>query len=94
MPTILGAGLTGDGMKRLKSRRKDRGANLVEFALLMPLLILLALGVVEFGFLLGERNEIKHGAHEGARLAAVNNGSLMTNTCDSFVLHPRSDCVP
>ena len=32
----------------------ERGANLVEFAVLAPLLILLVIGIVEFGWLFGQ----------------------------------------
>jgi Flp pilus assembly protein TadG len=65
---------------------RDGGASLVEFALLMPLLLLLVLGVIEFGYILGQYNEIRHGAHEGSRLAAVNDGDLVNKTCDSMGL--------
>jgi len=58
----------------------------VEFALLMPLLLLLVLGIVELGFVLGQYNEVRHGAHEGARLAAVNDADLGNKTCDSIGL--------
>lgn len=67
-------------------RRDDRGANLVEFALIMPLLLLLILGIVEFGFLFAQFNEVRHGAHEGARLAAVDDANLTDNTCDAMSL--------
>lgn len=66
--------------------RSDRGANLVEFALIMPFLLLLVLGIVEFGYFMGERNEIKHGAHEGARLAAVDAPNIITGACDAMNL--------
>ncbi len=66
---------------------KDRGASLVEFAMLLPFLLLLVLGIVEFGFFLGEWNEIKHGAHQGARLAAVDDSDLLNNTCATIGLH-------
>jgi Flp pilus assembly protein TadG len=69
---------------------RDRGASLVEFALVAPMLILLLLGIIEFGFFLGEWNELKHGAHEGARLAAVDDSSLLTNTCDTINLNDNS----
>jgi len=52
--------------------RQDRGASLVEFALVAPLLILLLLGMVEFGWLFAQNLDVRHGAREGARLAAVN----------------------
>lgn len=70
-------------------RSKDRGANLVEFAILAPLLILLVLGIVEFGWLFSQNNDVKHGAREGARAAAVNLGNegvLLDRTCDSMDL--------
>jgi Flp pilus assembly protein TadG len=68
-------------------RQRDRGANLVEFALIMPLLLLLILGIVEFGYLFAQYNEVRHGAHEGARLAAVDDANLVTNTCNAMNLN-------
>lgn len=68
---------------------RDRGASLVEFALIAPFLILLLLGVIEFGYLLGEFNDVRHGAREAARLAAVNAGDntyLHTQACDAMDL--------
>ncbi len=54
--------------------------------MLLPFLLLLVLGIVEFGFLLGQFNEVRHGAHEGARLAAVDDAALGVNTCNSMNL--------
>ena len=54
-------------------RRHEGGASLVEFALIAPLLILLLLGIIEFGYLFGQYNEVRHSAREGARYAAVSN---------------------
>jgi hypothetical protein len=54
--------------------------------MLLPFLLLLVLGIVEFGFLLGQFNEVRHGAHEGARLAAVDDANLGINTCNSMNL--------
>ena len=51
---------------------KDQGANLVEFALVLPLLMLLLLGAVEFAWLFSQNLDVRHGAREGARLVAVN----------------------
>lgn len=47
------------------------GAALVEFAVLAPLLLLLLLGIVEFGWLFAQFNEVRHSAQEGARWGAV-----------------------
>ena len=50
----------------------DRGASLVEFALVAPLLILLLFGIIEIGWMFSQNLDVRHGAREGARLAAVN----------------------
>lgn len=57
---------------RPRGWREDRGANLVEFALVMPFLLLLLLGIIEFAWLFSQNLDVRHGAREGARLAAVN----------------------
>lgn len=51
--------------------RSERGASLVEFALVAPLLIVLIFGIIEFGWVFAQVNDVRHGAREGARLAAV-----------------------
>jgi Flp pilus assembly protein TadG len=62
-------------MRFLRTMREaEKGAALVEFAVLAPLLIILVLGIVEFGWLFGQYNDVRHGAREGARFAAVNAG--------------------
>ena len=70
----------GTGERRTVGERRgshsEQGANLVEFAILAPLLILLLLGIAEFGWKFGQFNDVRHGAREGARHAAVNAGVL------------------
>jgi hypothetical protein len=72
-------------------RESDNGASLVEFAFVMPFLLILILGIVEFGFMLGQFNEVRHGAHEGARLAAVDDDDLINNTCNGIGLSSDVD---
>ena len=59
-------------MAALNFRRKqpssERGAELVEFALVLPLLLLLVLGIVDFGFLFQRFEVVTNAAREGARL--------------------------
>lgn len=57
----------------VRAHREEGGASLVEFAILAPLLILLVLGIVEFGWLFGQYNEVRHAVRETARYAAVSN---------------------
>lgn len=67
---------------RAKSKNgREGGANLVEFAILAPLLILLLFGIIEFAWVFGQNLNVRHGAREGARLAAVNFTPLIPETC-------------
>ncbi len=50
---------------------RERGASLVEFALIAPLLLALIFGIIEFGWAFAQINDLRHGAREAARLAAV-----------------------
>jgi Flp pilus assembly protein TadG len=55
-----------------RARTADKGASLAEFAIVLPLLFALLLGTVEFSWVLGQYLDLRHGAREGARMAAVN----------------------
>lgn len=57
-------------MKRLKTER-EKGAAAIEFALVLPLLVLLIFGIVEFARAYNVYLSVTHAAREGARLAAV-----------------------
>ena len=58
--------------RRPDGRRRHRGAVLVEFALVAPLLFVLLFGIIEFGFAFVQWLDVRHGARETARLVAVN----------------------
>ncbi len=58
--------------ERLRRGRGDGGAVLVEFAILAPLLFLVVFGIIEFGNAFYQQLDVRHGAREGMRLAAVN----------------------
>lgn len=61
----------------MKTRsNSERGASAVEMALVAPFLLLLLLGIIEFGYVFGQYNEIRHSVREGARIAAVSNVDL------------------
>ncbi len=51
--------------------RGDRGAALVEFALIAMPLFLILFGTIEFGWAFFQLNDVRHGAREGIRLVAV-----------------------
>ncbi len=61
-------------MKSLARCRK--GQALVEFALVLPLLMLLILGIVEFGRAWNAKQILTDAAREGARLSVVGNPTI------------------
>ncbi len=50
---------------------RDRGATAVEFALLLPVLLLLLFGIIDFGRALNAQITLTQAVREGARLASL-----------------------
>lgn len=62
------------------SRGSERGAVAVEFALLAPVLIMLLLGIMEFGRAYNAQVTLTNAAREGVRSMAINNSQLTART--------------
>jgi hypothetical protein len=63
----------------------ESGAALVEMAMILPLIVLLLFGMIEASWAFAQANDVRHGAREGARLAAVDWGDTATigaEVCD------------
>jgi hypothetical protein len=58
---------------RARGETRDRGAVLVEFALISPIVMLLLFGVIEFGTVFSTTISFRQGVREGARQGAVAN---------------------
>jgi TadE-like protein len=70
-----GAGSSGHGPHRRKAPRRgrsERGAVLVEAALILPLLLALVLGMIDYGFTFNDAIAVRQGGREGLREAIVN----------------------
>ncbi len=65
----MGASMTVRGSRR--GARDDRGAVAVEFALVLPVLIVLVFGVIDFGRLFFAQITVTQAAREGSRLVAL-----------------------
>lgn len=66
--------VVGSGWVRRPRHRRvpgERGAAAVEFALVVPLLLLLLFGIISYGYMLSFRQAMSQGAAEGARAAVV-----------------------
>jgi Flp pilus assembly protein TadG len=89
-----------DRSRRLVSLiRNNRGSAVVEFALVLPLLLLIVFGITEFGRAWMTVNIISGAAREGARLAAVTEPDVIavqnrvTDVCTSAGITPSNIVV-
>jgi len=57
--------------KILNLLKRKTGQSIVEFALVLPVLLLILMGIIEFGRLLETTNVLTSAAREGVRVAAV-----------------------
>ena len=62
-------------------RKKQDGQSMVEFALVLPLLLLLVLGIIQFGFIFNGMVTVTSAAREGARFGVVKE-NLVSNDSD------------
>jgi Flp pilus assembly protein TadG len=59
-------------LKRLRNRwRNEKGAEFVEFALAFPLLLLVLMGIFDFGLMFQQYEVLTNAAREGARVATL-----------------------
>ncbi|UKA58031.1 TadE/TadG family type IV pilus assembly protein [Arthrobacter sp. FW306-2-2C-D06B] len=61
-------------------RSSERGAVAVEFAILAPLLIMLLLGIMEFGRAYNVQVSLSNAAREGVRVMAISNDQTAAKT--------------
>ena len=54
-----------------RNRRREKGQSLVEFALLAPVLILLFMGMFDFGWILHKQIQMDHATRLGARRGSI-----------------------
>ena len=55
----------------MKQVLSQRGGSMVEFALILPILIILVFGIIEFGILIYNQQVLTNAAREGARRGIV-----------------------
>lgn len=54
-----------------RRRTRQRGQSLVEFALIVPLMLMVLVGIVDFGFAFYSNMTLNYASREGARVAAA-----------------------
>jgi hypothetical protein len=75
--------------------RRQGGQALVEFAMLVPVFLLILLGMLEFGFVFNHHMTLEYATREGARAgAAMADGSQADTTCGSSGLLTPANVDP
>lgn len=77
-------------MARMKHTNR-RGVSIVESAFMIPILMSLIFGAIEFGSVLHMRHTMLHAAREAARTLAVQGGSVGQAITVAETLLPSSD---
>jgi len=70
-------------MKRFRDRHGERGAAAVEFALILPVLLLLVMGLIEFSRVFNIQISLSNAAREGARTMAIHDDPALARTAAS-----------
>jgi len=83
----------GTARKKRKGR-KPLGQSLVEFAVLLPILLMMLSGLIEFGFLLNYYLDLVDAAREASRFAAnddplIREGAMAGQTDNTFYVYAR-----
>jgi Flp pilus assembly protein TadG len=66
----------GSTRTRRRANRRDRGQSLVEFAVVLPVFLLILAGILDFGLGLYSQMTIINASREGARLGVVEPGNV------------------
>jgi Flp pilus assembly protein TadG len=66
-------------IRRMRGMRSERGAALVEFALVVPLLMMMMCATIDFGLTVYTLNNLTAAAREGGRFAAVQDPTAWSN---------------
>lgn len=59
-------------------RGRDHGAAVVEFALVLPLLAAMTIGIIAFGYLFHVQSVLDNAARDGVRVATLTTGTAAT----------------
>lgn len=66
--------------RRRRDSGRERGAVAVEFALVIPILLVVVFGIINLGFVFAQQIALSNGARQGARYATVDD-----RTCDQII---------
>jgi len=79
-------------MAQGRRRRTERGAVVVEFALVVPLLLMLVFGIVDFGWMMNRDMLVDNASRDGVRVASL--GGTFSEVCTSVKTELSESGVP
>jgi len=74
----------------VQSMRSEQGQTLVEFALVLPILLLLVIGIFDFGSAFNAKNDLNFLANTAARYAEVNSCTPCTSSGQTIAAYVKS----
>lgn len=77
----------------IKTIRSQQGQTLVEFALILPLLLILVFGIVEFAIIFYDKAVVTNASREGARRGSVASYTVDTGAYDPLDLSEVQSAV-
>ena len=63
--------------------KANNGSAVVEFAIVLPILLLIVFGIINFGVLMYNQSVITNAAREGARWASIHSTVTFGNGCSN-----------
>src|SRR5688572_20563071 len=88
-------------MRSARERNGDRGSAAVGFALVLPILLIVLFGIIDFGRMLAAKITLTEAAREGARAAALvdedaaaDRIDTLTDNLDGPIETPQIDPCP
>lgn len=78
------------GRRSLRRRPGDRGAAAVEFALVIPVLVLVLGGILDFGFVFSQQIALNNAARDAARAGVVPDLSGAGLSCSDIATRART----
>ncbi len=65
-------------MRSVKPNNSEKGASVVEFALILPLLLVMLFGIIEFGLILYDQAMLTNASREGARAGIISSSPRLS----------------
>jgi Flp pilus assembly protein TadG len=70
-------------------KKRESGQALVEFAIILPLLLTIVCGILDFGWIYSNQYKIENAAYSGSRYASINVSSYDSSTMNTLIANTK-----